>query len=323
MNFLRMRSSGKTRVLRVAGSIIALGLLGLLFFQQGWDEILSAAQKITWTDLLAGLCLVFLSRFSVAARWYVLLQATDLDITVLDVLRLTFAGLFGSNFLPTTIGGDLIRLAGTVQLKYDGTITAASLVVDRLVGMTGMALVLPLGVVPLAATLGTRSTALQHSLAANSVILHRFGRLWKKAVLFVRRIIKAISIWKHRPGALFLGLVFTGLHMFFLFSAIYVLLNGMHDPLPLWEIAGLWSIVYFITLLPVSINGFGLQEISISYIYSHVGGISIESSLVVAVLIRTLVMTASIPGAAFVPSIMSGEKIRNNARRKEEGTNTK
>ena len=60
-------------------------------------------------------------------------------------LRITFAGLFATNFLPTTIGGDLARLAGAIQYGFDATVSAASLVADRLIGLAGMVFVLPLG----------------------------------------------------------------------------------------------------------------------------------------------------------------------------------
>ncbi len=58
-------------------------------------------------------------------------------------LRITFAGLFASNFLPTTIGGDVVRLAGAIQYELDAATSTASLVVDRLVGMAGMAMMVP------------------------------------------------------------------------------------------------------------------------------------------------------------------------------------
>ena len=66
-------------------------------------------------------------------------------ITLRQSTHLTFAMLFASNFLPTTIGGDVVRLAGALRLGFDQAISVASLVVDRLVGMTGMAMALLLG----------------------------------------------------------------------------------------------------------------------------------------------------------------------------------
>ncbi len=75
-------------------------------------------------------------------------------------LRITFAGLFASNFLPTTIGGDVVRLAGAIQYRLDAATSTASLVVDRLVGMAGMAMMVPFS---LPSLLSYRDASLQGS----------------------------------------------------------------------------------------------------------------------------------------------------------------
>ena len=96
------------------------------------------------------------------------------------------------------------------------------------------------------------------------------------------------------------------------FGTIMLLLDDMGDPLPFGIVAGLWSFVYFVTLMPISINGYGIQEISIAYIFSEVGGVSLQSSLTVSVLFRTLMLVASVPGAIFLPGIISGTKKQND-----------
>ena len=115
-----------------------------LLAQQGWDDFSQAIGSIpAWAFLAAFACL-FGSRLTTVGRWLALLRAADVQITVWDAFKLVFAGLFAANFLPTTIGGDVVRLAGAVQLRLDGGIVTASLIVDRLVGMAGMATLLPL-----------------------------------------------------------------------------------------------------------------------------------------------------------------------------------
>ena len=57
--------------------------------------------------------------------------------------------------------------------------------------------------------------------------------------------------------------------------------------------------------MPFSINGLGIREVSISYIFSNLGGVSIQSALALALILRTLEMIASIPGAFYLPGILS------------------
>jgi uncharacterized membrane protein YbhN (UPF0104 family) len=311
--------SKKSTWLRLTGTLLALALLIYLLSEQGWQEIWLAIQQIALWQLVLALAFTFGSRLAVCARWHVLLRSADTQITFSQTSRLTFAGLFASNFLPTTIGGDVVRLAGAIQMGYDGAVGTASLVVDRLVGMAGMAMALPFGLPAFKEVLDQRtgSSALVPlntavGLASSSRSQSRIKK-WQGVLLgFGDRLLQALSLWLRQPRSLLAALGYTWLHMLSLFASIWLLLEGMNDPMPFWLIAGLWSAVYFITLLPISINGYGLQEVSLAFIFTRVGGISASSALTLAILVRTLTMLASLPGALFVPGIMAGRKESDN-----------
>jgi len=295
---------------RLVGTLVSAALLVYLIAKH-WDEILAAFQQISLGRLLLALVLIIISRFAVGSRWYMLLRATDVQVSWGQTIRLTFAGLFASNFLPTTIGGDVVRLAGAVQLKIDGAISTTSLIVDRLVGMLGMALALPLGLEPLAAWFRDSSALRFHVSLAMLTTGDRMQKWRQRCTRTLRRVWESLSVWLQQPRSLMEAIFFTGIHMLCLFGAIMVLLDDMGDPLSLWVIGGLWSFVYFITLLPISINGYGVQELSMIFVFSRIGGISYSSALTIAVLMRTIQMLASLPGAAFVPAIMAGTQYQD------------
>jgi uncharacterized membrane protein YbhN (UPF0104 family) len=79
----------------------------------------------------------------------------------------------------------------------------------------------------------------------------------------------------------------------------------MGDHVSYWLIAGLWSLTYFVTLVPISVNGYGVQELSLTFLLSKFGGLSHSESLTIAVLIRLLFIITSLPGAFFLPSILA------------------
>lgn len=299
------RNQNQTKLLRWFGSIIAVVLLVILSKQQGWAEILDAFQEISIGRYLVCLSLIFISRFAVVGRWHSLLSAVE-DFSFWDSVRITFAGLFASNFLPTTVGGDVVRFAATVQLKCNSVVSAASLIVDRLIGMFGMLLALPFGIRPLvvwfyAGRIADINAHWGFSMAWSS-------KLYKKGVDLFQRLYRDVMVWAKHPKTLFLSLAYTGIHMLCLFSAIYLLLDDLGEYSNLGIIGGLWSFVYLITLLPISINGYGVQEISMAFIFSEVGGISLQSGLTVSILLRTLMLFGSLPGAIFVPGIIVGIK---------------
>ena len=96
--------------------------------------------------------------------------------------------------------------------------------------------------------------------------------------------------------------------MLCLFVTLRSLLAGLGEPIPLLLIGGLYTLVYFFTLIPVSINGYGLQEVSMTIVLTKLGGATMSSSLTVALIFRTLMMVASLPGSLFVPGMLSIKK---------------
>ena len=71
-----------------------------------------------------------------------------------------------------------------------------------------------------------------------------------------------------------------------------------------WEVIGLSSLAYFITLVPLSINGYGLQEFSVTFLFSNIGGISVATAASTAVIHRLMMILVSLPGAFTLPGIL-------------------
>jgi len=284
----------RQRVLQLAGTILAVILLVVLVRENGWEEIIATFRKLKASDLLLVTVLFLISRTSMALRWHVLLRSGGIEMRLKDSISLTYTGLFASNFLPSTIGGDVVKLAGAMQMGYDRAVCLASIAADRLVGMTGMTMVLPIGLTHSWSLLGT-TTPVSLSVAAWS----------KRLIAFLKRTISVFKLWLKKPASLLGSLAFTWLHMLCLFGSIYIFVDELGNHTSFWLIAGLWSITYFITLLPISVNGFGVQELAFTFFMSNVAGVTPAVSLSVAVLIRAFFMLSSLPGAFFLPSTMA------------------
>ena len=288
-------SDNRRFLLRFGGTLLAIVLIVLLLRGQGWDDIAKAFQQLSFSQILLAFALILFSRVCVVTRWYILLRSGNVKISFSDALALTFTGLFSNNFLPTTIGGDVVRLAGAMQMGYDRAVSLASLVADRLIGALAMVFALPFGLIPAWHVLFPAS-------AASAVTMPPiFQKLWN----FVKRTLQTFSIWARNPLALFGALVCTWGHVLCTCIALAVLVSALGSRMSFWLIVGLWSISYFVTLIPISINGYGVQELSLTFLFSKVGGISTAVGLTLAVLIRVFYMVASLPGAVYLPSILS------------------
>ena len=293
---------------RILGSVLSLLLLVYLLSQQGWGEILAAIRRIPTANMIVVLVLLFISRTAISARWYTLLRVADPNVPFREAVRLTLAGLFAANFLPTTVGGDVVRAAGIVRLSKNPVGSTASIVADRLVGMFGMIMLLPLGISQLAAWVSSQALAPTSLWPLTFVLVaQRAPTGWRARVARVRRLlarfVESFQLWLRRPSVLLASLGFTWVHMICLFGEIWVLLAGMGEATSLAVIGGLWSLSYFITLIPVSINGLGLREVSVTYIFSEVGGVPVQTALTLALILRALDMLVSLPGAILIPTL--------------------
>lgn len=312
---------GRTNtILRLAGSLIAAGLL-VYWLAQNWSEVAAAFGRVGWDGFLLAFLLTLSSRFCTVGRWHTLLRSADVPIRPRQSIVLTFAGLFSANFLPTTVGGDLVRFAGGVRLGFDAAVMAASLVADRLVGMAGMATALPLGLYQFMRTplpgasplpgawlpgLPLATGAVQRGKAAP--LRRAAGWGWTQLGKLWGSLLQALRLWLARPRSLLLAYLFTWGHMLCVFLSVAVLFQRMGETIPFWLIAGCWAMSYFPTLLPVSINGLGVQELTLTFFFVNYGGVSTPAALAMAALVRVLPALASLPGALFVPGLFTGKK---------------
>ncbi len=84
-------------------------------------------------------------------RWRLLLDAQHVHVPVRQLLGSYLVATFFSNFLPSNIGGDVIRIRDTAKPAASKTLATTVVLADRVIGVIGLALVAALG-----ATVGAR-----------------------------------------------------------------------------------------------------------------------------------------------------------------------
>jgi len=64
-------------------------------------------------------------------------------------------------------------------------------------------------------------------------------------------------------------------------------------------------ITYFITLLPVSVNGYGVREVAITGLYMQVGA-TFEQAAALAIVSRVMLVAETLPGVLWAPRLVAG-----------------
>lgn len=126
--------------LRITASLAMLAVLVWRAPDFDLAELVPRWSATTATWLGVALVLTLLGIVLSALRWQQVLHAIGLPARLRSLVPLYFAGQFVSNVLPTTIGGDVLRVSRLSRENGDTPDTFASVVLERLTGW----LVLPL-----------------------------------------------------------------------------------------------------------------------------------------------------------------------------------
>ena len=306
----------KSRLLRLIGTLISSALFIWLLLQQDWSKTFeSLSNAPLW--LLPLVFALYISGMVInSLRWNFLLKAQDVDIPVIDTLKLFITGAFASNFLPSTIGGDTIRAVGLLKYNISLTLSAASVVLDRLMNVLATMTFLPLSFIVFGKQLDLFSSISANfnlNIPNNFLIgMVTITRGWTERWLvkiknWFSRLWGIVRVWLHRPDILIAAFVLSWLSTFVIFLGIWILARGLGMDLALIEVMGIMVLTYFISMLPISINGYGLREIAVTALYVQVGA-SLEQASTLAVITRFMLLLETLPGALWLSDIVTPVK---------------
>src|SRR5689334_12839683 len=74
-------------------------------------------------------------------RWNRLLRAQHIEVEPRKLTESIWVSLFFNNFLPSNIGGDVVRIADTAPAAGSKTLATTVILVDRVLGLTALVLV--------------------------------------------------------------------------------------------------------------------------------------------------------------------------------------
>ena len=206
-------------------------------------------------------------------KWRMVVNTAGSQLDVSTSAQCYLGGLFGTLFLPSIIGGDVVRLAVGLRRSPQPAAVLAGNVVDRFLDVAAQATLVLLGLILLPGSLPPQFAALARKLllAGTSIVAvilillvlllkpllagrsHRFRRRqvrFRHAFRSVRRQPQVIVFgWS-------LGLLIQG--TFILLNALLAISCGLTLPLRVWLFA--WPLAKLAALLPLTQGGMGIRE---------------------------------------------------------------
>ncbi|HNX81444.1 MAG TPA: lysylphosphatidylglycerol synthase transmembrane domain-containing protein [Candidatus Omnitrophota bacterium] len=127
-----------TIVLRVGISIL---LLYLVFKQVDVHDLVSNIKSADRAGLIFAFAIFFLSNVLCIFRWQMLLKGANINLPLSRIIISLSGGLFFSLFMPSTIGGDLVRSVDLSTYTKKPKSVVASVLLDRLSGYVGLVII--------------------------------------------------------------------------------------------------------------------------------------------------------------------------------------
>ncbi|HOO76409.1 MAG TPA: lysylphosphatidylglycerol synthase transmembrane domain-containing protein [bacterium] len=139
------KGSWKKRLFLFARLAVSFGLIGYIVYQIASRQDISAFpvyyEKADWLWLGAAVLSVILLLSGGALRWGLLLRAQGVRLSKGSIFMYFMIGMFFNNFLPSTVGGDAIKIYYLHRFAGKGKEAFVSVLLDRLLGIAGLCIV--------------------------------------------------------------------------------------------------------------------------------------------------------------------------------------
>ncbi len=121
-------------ILKIA---ISLGILYFLFSGMDLSAVIKTISTIRPISIIAAVLIILVIQVISSLRWQILLKK-DFEAKYFKLFSMYLIGMFFNNFLPTLVGGDLIKTYYLYKQTVKGSVALASIFLDRYSGFTAL-----------------------------------------------------------------------------------------------------------------------------------------------------------------------------------------
>jgi len=259
-----------------SGVVLAI-LIAHLPLSDLWETI----KKISLQVWLLAACAFAAGHVLGALKWRILIDSEESRLPLIETFRCYFAGLFANLFLPSLVGGDIVRAALAIRLKArkEGVIVGSLL--DRGIDVGSLVLILFSGTLlfPGGVSATTYRILLTISLLALLslvgliilLIVPLGGRLQKwlgGTINYLRETVRTPI--KGLPRVMWAAAISLIVQTWFAF--LFSLLGAkvhVELALPVWFIV--WPTAKLSAMLPLSLGGLGVREAVLAVLLGQFG----------------------------------------------------
>ena len=276
---------------------ISLSIALILWITQGvaLDSVFAVITESSASLLILAFSLFFVGYMIAAFRWRTLIRVQDGDAPIFFLVRSFMVALFFNNFLPSTVGGDVVRMYDSWRLGNTKSDAVTVVLVDRFLGVIVLfcfallALVfdetvaseVPFITAWVAAGLAGMGIATwlvlkipvsitQRLSSAKSGVMARIGGILEKVHRSFQAYRQARSAVLRALGLSVLLQVNVVVHFILVARAVGI-------DVPAESMFLIIPVAVFIMMVPISINAIGVREAVFVFLFSLYGVQSVEA----------------------------------------------
>jgi len=294
----------------------------LLYFSLRWGNVSALGERLgrfqpAWIVLALGLLTTQI--VLLAIRWRVITVASGAKLAFMPALQFSFIAAFFNQVLPSTVGGDGVRIWLLARRGAAGWARATySVLTDRIVGVFALALVV---IVCLPWTFNL----VHDRIARTALLLIGFGAVAGAAVFVsigtqFKELTNRWALTRHLAAASRVAAtICASLHSFaavitcsivihlFTIAAAWCCAKAIAAPVSLSQVLFLLPPVLLVSSIPISIAGWGVRETSMIAAFGF-AGLSEGDGLTLSVLFGVASSAVGLIGG--IVWIVSGLRIR-------------
>ncbi len=286
--------------LLVTAGFLALALLLV--------DVRTVADQIRRSDLrLVGLMVLVLpvAFVALAWRWRLLLDANGFAIPFRRVLAVTWAGAFFNLVLPGAAGGDLARAVLAAKGEERKAALVGTILLDRVLGLATMILVASVATLPvlgraeLRPVVWTVGALLGGMVLGLLVYFSPLGATIRRVLPFrgvVEELHRVMTTMRDARGVVAASVLLSLVAQSVTIFAIVGLARAMGlAAIPVSAFFLVEPIIFIVTAVPVSIGGWGVQEMAYMLLFQPYGVVR-DASGALSLLYKFALLAAGIPG---------------------------
>ncbi len=301
---------------------VSLILIGWIIYKVDIAKVWHIVQHAKGWWLLLALCLHIFGYWVSGERWKVLLKAQGVEVPLSLTIKSYLVGTFFNQFLPTIVGGDVVR--GMDTAKPCGSLTKSLTIIlfERFTGIIVLLMLVSTGVMLQVGRFKEVSDwpifVLVFLVVATIIFLWKEGidlaflerkipfKFGKAIVRKISTVLDILVQFRSHPWPL-IKVILWGMALQLLFILHYYVLSiafSLHLHFSFFMVV--IPVIFLLSMLPVSINGIGVRENLFVYFFAKVS-VSPEKSLAIAWMAFVMILVYALIGG-LIYMLRKGDK---------------